>query len=71
VSRYNERLKVETEGSTRLTYTGLLEELNKPVGIFGYYEVFVYYEEKKRELHTIRIYECRCDERMLVYSQSN
>jgi hypothetical protein len=28
--------------------------------------LLVYYEEMKRELNRIRIYECRCDERLRV-----
>ncbi len=33
--------------------------------------VLVYYEEIKRELHRIRIYECRCDERLGVKTEGS
>jgi hypothetical protein len=32
---------------------------------------FVYYEEIKRELNRILVYECRCDERLRVISEGS
>jgi hypothetical protein len=66
--RCDGRLRVQTEGSTRLVYTGF------------YYCCFflidkgfetVYYESIKRELKTRPIYECRCDERLKTKAEES
>ena len=78
----DERLKTKPEESTRLTYTGLLGELEhlkiKTRLIDEMFvsvitsrlltEVFVYYESIKRELKKRLIFECRCDPRLKVKS---
>ena len=58
--RGDERLKVNTEGSTRLTYFGLCGGLEH----FKLIRFIVCYETIKRELNKRLIYECRCDERL-------
>ncbi len=60
--RGDERLKVNTEGSTRLTYFGLCGGLEH----FKLIRFIVCYETIKRELNKRLIYECRCDERLNV-----
>jgi hypothetical protein len=58
--RYDERLKTKTDGSTRLTYTGLRCWLDPNDEL----HMIVYHESIKRELKIKPIYECRCDERL-------
>jgi hypothetical protein len=50
-----------------MSYTIIVFELPGDTSVFGFRNVlpkhiFVYYEETKRELNRILIYECRCDE---------
>jgi hypothetical protein len=75
---FEERLKTKAEESIRLTYTGLLGELEhlkikttltgemfaSAMGETLKLFRYVYYESRKRELKTKLIYENRCDERL-------
>jgi hypothetical protein len=58
--RCDERLKDKVEGSTRLTYTGLLGGLEH----LKIETRFVYYETIQWNLSERLICECRCDERL-------
>jgi hypothetical protein len=70
--RYDERLKVKPEGSTRLVYTGLCGVLGRlKIGciwgslVFIYPRVdVVYYESMKRKIKIKPIYECWCNGRL-------